>query len=130
LKGEVIEMNNHKMVILNTTYAQTDTPESILDWLNLIRESMKNPESPNINRSKPAIVKAAQLAEVEYLNPQELADAKIQEMKKKAVAVIEDNTRKETKDDGIRKQLIRGKLTIEEIAEDFEVSIQYVNTLK
>ena len=130
LKGQVIQMNNHKMVILNTTYVQTDTPEAILDWLNLIRESMKNPENPNINTSKPAIVKAASLANIEDLSPEQLAEAKIQEMRKEAVAVIEDTTRKETKDEGIKKSLIRGKLTLQEIAEDFEVPLEYVQRIQ
>ncbi len=130
LKGQVIQMNNHKMVILNTTYVQTDTPEAILDWLNLIRESMKNPENPNINTSKPAIVKAASLANIEDLSPEQLAEAKIQEMRKEAVAVIEDTTRKETKDEGIKRSLIRGKLTLQEIAEDFEVPLEYVQRIQ
>jgi predicted transposase/invertase (TIGR01784 family) len=38
--------------------------------------------------------------------------------------------RVEEKNEGIKKSLIRGKLTIEEIAEDFEVTIEYVLALK
>lgn len=122
LKGRSIPMNNHKMVILNTTYVQTDTPETILDWLNLIRESMKNPEHPTINTTKPAIVRAALLANMDDLTPEQLAEAKIQEMKKEAVALIEDSTKKEA----IKRILIRGKATVSEIAEDFEVTEKYV----
>ncbi len=134
LKGCIIRMTNHKMVILNPTYIQTDTPEAISDWMSLIRESMKNPKKPNINMQKPAIAKAAKLADVSTLSPQQLADAKIQEMKKKAVAIIEDEGmikgRLKEKEDGIRKALKRGKVTKEEIVEDFEVSIEYVNQIE
>ncbi len=126
LKGQVIRMNNHKMVILNTTYIQIDTPDRILDWLNLIRESMKNPENPKINTSKIAIVRAAELANIDELSPEQQAEAKIQEMRKQAVIVIEDSTKKEA----IKRILIRGKLSIEDIAEDFEVSIEYVQRIK
>lgn len=129
LKGEMIQMNNHKMVILNTTYVQIDTPESILDWLNLIRESMKNPENPQINTNKPAIVRAAELANIDELTPEQIAEAKIQEMKKEAVAIIEDQSAKETDRKRIIQALKRGKLTIEEIAEDFETSVEYVEQI-
>lgn len=133
LKGQIIQMTNHKMLILNPSYIQPDTPENILDWLTLISESMKNPEKPNINKSKPAILKAAKLAEKEKLTPEQVAEAKIQEMRKKTTAIIEDAAKKEAKkeviEEKIRKVLKRGKLTFEEIAEDFEVSIEYVMAL-
>ena len=137
LKGEIIEMNNHKMFILNTTYIQTDTPEDILDWLNLIRESMKNPSNPNINLNKPAIVKAASLADIEELSPEELAEAKIQEMKKEAVALIEDAARKEvelaaeTKQREAIKEIVKlGILTEEQIVISFKISWEYLQQIK
>ena len=129
LKGELIEMNNHKMFILNTSYDNQGTPQDIVDWLDLIRESMVNPENPHINTKKIAIVKAAELAEHENLDPEELADAKIQEMKKVAVALITNQAQKEVTDKGIVKAFKRGKLSIEEIAEDFEVTIEYVKQI-
>ena len=122
LKGQVVQMHNHKMVILNTTYVQTDTPEAILDWMNLIRESMQNPEHPVINAAKPAIVRAAELASIDDLTPEQLAEAKLQEMRKETLAVVEDNTKKEA----IKRILLRGKATIAEIAEDFAVTEAYV----
>ncbi len=142
LKGQIIQMTNHKMLILNPTYIQPDTPEAILDWLNLIRESMKNPENPTINTSKPAILKAARLAERDKLTPQQLADAKIQEMRKKAKAVGEkqaadeaaDEARKETKkqvtEEGIKNLLNIGILTYEQIAQTFNVSVEYVKQVE
>lgn len=68
LKGEVRDMHNHKMMILNTTYATENTPQDIKDWSNLITQSMKNPNNPQINTQKSAIVKAAKLADVNILN--------------------------------------------------------------
>jgi DNA-binding transcriptional regulator YiaG len=89
LNGEIREMLNHKLVILNSTHTTKDTPPAILDWLDLIKESMKNPENPQINKSKPAIVRAAQLAEVDNIDPEEVADAKIEEMRKEMLARVE-----------------------------------------
>ena len=126
LRGNVIEINNHKMVILNTTNIQPETPIAIFDWLNLIRESMKNPENPNINTQKTAIAKAAKLANIDDLTPEQLAAAKIHEQRKETVAFIEDSTKKEA----IKKILKRGKSTVEEIAEDFDVAIEYVKQIE
>jgi hypothetical protein len=146
LKGDVRDMHNHKMLIVNTTYVDKDTPQNIMDWANLIIQSMKNPENPQINRQKPAIVRAAKLADVNNLSPQQLADAKIHEMRKATMAILEDEAmtrgeekgkakgkaegKQKEKENGVRKALIRGKLTKEEIAEDFEVSIEYINQIE
>jgi hypothetical protein len=126
LNGEIRDMYNHKMVILNTTNVHKDTPTEIRDWLDLIIQSMENPENPIINTSKPAIVKAAHLAELDNIAPEELAEAKIQEMRKENIAYIEDSARKSVTDESIKKVLRRRKLSFEEIAEDFEVPLQHV----
>lgn len=141
LSGNIIEINNHKMVILNTTNIQPETPIAIFDWLNLIRESMKNPENPNINTKKTAIAKAAKLANIDDLTPEQLAAAKIHEQRKEAVAFIENTTRLEVEaemkekaetnlKEKIAKLIRRGKLSIAEIAEDFEVTIEYVRQIE
>lgn len=125
-KGEVIKMSNHKMVILNTTNVKEDTPPEILDWLNLIIQSMKNPHNPTINTNKPAIVRAAELANMDNLSPEQLDESKIQEMRKETVAVIEDNVRQES----IISAIQSGFLTVEQIASIFKVSVDYVLKIK
>ena len=133
LKGEMRQMTNHKMIILNTSYINDETPANIKDWMDLIRESIKNPKNPVINRENPGIDKAARLAELNNLSPEELADAKIQEMRKVTTALIADTARAEgveqTTIKGIKKAIQRGKLTLEEIAEDFEVSLEFVQKI-
>ena len=99
LNGQVIRMANHKMIILNPTYPQPDTPERISDWLDLIKESMKNPENPNINMNNPAIAKAAGLADFDRLSPEELAESKIDVMRRKAAAVRESQSRQEGREE-------------------------------
>ena len=89
LQGEVRDMYNHKMVVLNTTNSNEATPEAIKDWLDLIIQSIQNPENPIINTSKPAIVKAAHLAEIDEIDPEQLHEAKIQEMRKEVTALNE-----------------------------------------
>jgi hypothetical protein len=147
LSGELRDMYNHKMVVLNTAHLKGDTPSDIKDWLDLIAESMKNPENPQINTSKPAIAKAAQLAEFNTITPEQLADAKIEEMRKINIALLnndKDVAVKQAQEEGevkakaeaekvkkeqIKKALQRGRLSLEEIAEDFDVSIEYVQQI-
>jgi predicted transposase/invertase (TIGR01784 family) len=142
LKGEIRVMNNHKMIILNTTYLNIDTPDDILDWMNLIAQSIKNPENPQINLNKPAIVKALQLANKDRLTPEQLADGKVEEMKKKMTAIIEHEGREKGREEGreegrkdenkkrILQILKQGKLSKEDIAEAYEVSIEYINAIE
>lgn len=165
LKGQVIHLHHHKLVILNTTNIQADTPQSILDWLTLIQESIKNPSNPQINLQKPAIARAAALANLDEVSPEELAEAKIQEMRKEAIAFIESQARQEVEAKAAKifaevkekadqelakanqelmttnekaasdlrasvlKALRRGKLSLEEIMEDFGVSRVYIESL-
>jgi hypothetical protein len=164
LSGEIRDMYNHKMVVLNTAHLKGDTPADIKDWLDLIAESIKNPQNPKINTSKPAIVKAAQLAEYEDITPEELAEAKIDEMRKINLALIQRDNDKaiekakivtaakvtaevtaevttkviaeataqadRVKKDNIKKALQRGRLTVEEIAEDFDVTVEEVREVQ
>lgn len=130
LNGEIIRMTNHKMLILNPTYIQPNTPEDIADWLNLIKESMKNPENPTINTSKPAIVRAAKLAEKEKLTPEQIAEAKIQNMRKMAIAVGEKQAIEQAIEDKIKNALIQDKFSLVDIAELFGVPIEYVKQLE
>jgi len=154
LQGLEREMYGHKLVFLNPNYISEDTPQSYLDWLNLIRESVKNPQNPNINLENPAIRKASELADLNEASPEELQEAKDEEMRKEALVAYERHYRREgleqgraegkaegrmegriegieagkmeEKIEGIKKALQRGKLTPEEIAEDFEVPLEMV----
>jgi DNA-directed RNA polymerase specialized sigma subunit len=84
-------------VILNSTHTTKDTPPAILDWLDLIKESMKNPENPKINTAKPAIVRAALLGQTDNIDPEEVADAKIEEMRKETLARVEIDAKRDVK---------------------------------
>jgi hypothetical protein len=130
LKGEIRVMNNHKMVILNTTYINVDTPDDILDWMNLIAQSIKNPENPQINFNKPAIVKAAQLANKDSLSAEQLADGKIEEMRKITAAIMVDEGRKDENNKRILQAIKQGILSRENIADLFEVTVEYIKNIE
>jgi len=90
LRGDKRYMHDHKMVILNAINADDDTPEPIKDWLDLIVESTKEEQDlDKINRNKAAINKAVQLAELNSLTPEQRAESKVQEMRKRMIAIRE-----------------------------------------
>lgn len=161
LEGEMRHLYNHKLLILNPTNIKNSTPQAIKDWMELIRESIKNPENPHLNLNNPAIAKAAMLAEKESITPEEIAEAKIQEMKKEALASAVGDLREEMQEvieqkdqalaqkdqalaqkdqalaaaqnkleNAIKKALQRDKLSEAEIAEDYEVTIEFVQAIK
>jgi hypothetical protein len=158
LNGEIRDMHNHKLVILNSTHTNLHTPPAILDWLDLIKESMKNPENPQINTSKPAIVRAALLGQTDNIDPEEVADAKIEEMRKETLARVEIEARKDVQaaqdeakkqvqaaqndaekkvqaaQDKVRESIVNllklGKLSTEDIANVFGVTSAYVKQIE
>lgn len=90
LRGDKRYMHDHKMVILNAINADDDTPKPIKDWLDLIVESTKEEQDlDKINRNKAAINKAVQLAELNSLTPEQRAESKVQEMRKRMIAIRE-----------------------------------------
>lgn len=165
IEGQYRHMHNHQMVMLNTEFVDKNTPKAIKDWLDFIKESIKNPENPNINLSKPAIARAAKLAENNKVTPMEIYEANIQEMRKAtlALAISMEVEKKEKEMEATMKEieekaqeaeqkaqeaegkaqeaegklnqsilraLKRGKLTDEEIAEDFGVTLEYIEKIK
>ena len=166
LKGDIVQIFGHKLVFLNSYYKDGETPSEIRDWMNLISESIKNPENPNINLQKSGINRASKLIDVDNLTPDERELRKLAETAKVAKKLYEDDAeakgekigiekgkvigkeegevigiekgkvlgieegKLEAKTQGIIKALQRNKLTIQEIAEDFEVSTDYVLKIK
>ena len=51
LKGEERELYNHQFVCLNPNHPDNDTPQPIRDYLDLIYQSIYNPERAVINRN-------------------------------------------------------------------------------
>ncbi|MEM6964797.1 MAG: PD-(D/E)XK nuclease family transposase [Bacteroidota bacterium] len=76
LAGHERKMTNHRMIILNTTNVKDSTPKATKDWMDLIIESMENPDNPQVNMENPNIVKAVKLASIDRLTPEQLAEEK------------------------------------------------------
>jgi len=98
LEGEYRDMHDHKMVMLNTEFVNKSTPKAIRDWLDLIKESIHNPKSPNINLLNPAVARAAKIAENNNITPEEFYEANIQEMRKATLAINLEMGREEQRE--------------------------------
>ncbi|MEY4938181.1 MAG: hypothetical protein RIS64_4542, partial [Bacteroidota bacterium] len=91
-----------------------------------------------LNLNHKGIKKAHDLIDFEYFTPQELTAAKNKEQSEvvRSMYIAEGEAKGEAKGrtetvlKGIQKALQRGKLSLEEIAEDFEVSVEYVREIQ
>jgi hypothetical protein len=69
-------------------------------------------------------------AKTEADKAQQVMEEKITQAKKLFKEEIKNEVQNELKTEAIKKQLSRGKLTIEEIAEDMEVSVDFVKSVE
>jgi hypothetical protein len=82
LQGEERDLYGHQFVCLNPNHPDPDTPNQIRDWLDLIYQSIHNPQRPVLNTSNEGIRKAIELISFENLTPEERTQAKNQEAAK------------------------------------------------
>ncbi len=95
LKGEIRDLYGHKsggvpLVCLNPNHPDKDTPKQIRDWLDLIYQSIHNPQRPSLNTENEGIKKAIELISFENLTPEERREAKDNESKRVTIARIEN----------------------------------------
>ena len=90
LAGEERELYGHQLVCLNPNHSDESTPQPIRDWLDLIYQSIHNPERAVINRSNEGIKRAADLISFENLTPEERKLSKNAEAAKITIAKLEN----------------------------------------
>ncbi len=90
LKGEMRELYGHQFVCLNPNYTDEETPKNIRNWLDLIYQSIYNPQSPILNLENEGIKKVVELISFENLTSEERAIAKNKEATKVTIAKIEN----------------------------------------
>ncbi len=152
IKGDELNIYGHSLVFLNPNYKNAETPARIRDWLDLVYESMHNPEKPSINQNNDGIKRASEILDFEHISPSEWEQSKIREGRKMVqlmakeegveegkiigreeginIGVEKERERSEKeKEDAIRKAIAKRKLSLEEIAEVFGVSVEFVKHL-
>ncbi|MEO0043584.1 MAG: hypothetical protein RL329_3032 [Bacteroidota bacterium] len=148
--GKPISIYGHQMTCLNPNHPDPTTPAVVRDWLDLFYQSIHTPERTTLNLNHKGIKKAHDLIDFEHFTPKELAEAKNTEQGEVVKSMYKEEGRAEGKAEGkaegltegeakgvskatqkgIQKALRRGRLSLEEIAEDFEVSIEYVREIQ
>jgi predicted transposase/invertase (TIGR01784 family) len=137
LKGESFNFYGHQLIFLNPNFKNDNTPPRIKDWLDLIMESIENPENPQINLKKRAIKKAAKLIEEDNLTPEERRAAKVAFATEETRKIVERNAkaegqkegRKEEKLETAQKMITKGFDT-ETISEMTGLDVETINQLE
>ncbi len=70
--GEELHLYPHKLYFLNPYYLNEKTPAGLVDWFQLVVESIVNPKTPQINRHNKFIDKAAHVIAEDGFTPQEM----------------------------------------------------------
>jgi hypothetical protein len=95
MNGQEIDVFGHKLIFLNHHYIKADTPEAYTDWLNLVKESIKNPENPTINLKNHGVKKVSELIDYEHLTPEERTESKNRHAAESAKAAYTDAAKQE-----------------------------------
>ncbi|MDI9355653.1 MAG: hypothetical protein QM536_01325 [Chitinophagaceae bacterium] len=158
LKKEKINIYGHTQVFLNPYYVKSTTPKSIKEWLDLINGSIKDPKNYKAPPENIGIKTAVKIINEEKFDSDTWHKIKIANETRNTLLVIEEKKFREgkikgekigiqkgekigiqkgekigiqkEKIKGIIKALKRGRLTLDEIAEDFDVSLEFVMQIK
>lgn len=104
LLGEERKVFNHQLYFLNPNYRNDKTPQRYKDWLDLIYESIHNPQTPHINKKNKGIKKAVDLIDFENLTNEERSKIKQEEGKKIVIKIERDLGKEEGKNDGLKEK--------------------------
>lgn len=95
LKGVERKLFNHELIFLNPNYRDDNTPSNYRDWLDLIYESIHNPENPKINLNNDGVKRVATVISMENVTPEEMEQAKMEASKRKVIAIEREEEKME-----------------------------------
>jgi hypothetical protein len=108
LKGVERKIFNHELIYLNPNYKDEDTPQNYRDWLDLIYESIHNPENPNLNIQNEGVKRAAELVSFENINPYEWEESKQEAGRRKVIKLEREEGQNEAKIEVAKNAIIQG----------------------
>lgn len=129
LNGIERKLFNHELIYLNPNYKGQDTPPNYRDWLDLIYESIHNPENPQINTKNVGVKRATEIVSYENISPEEWEEAKIEASKRKVITLEREEEREETQI-AIAESLLQTNLSNQEIAKHTNLAIEQVEQLR
>ena len=80
--GEERAIYGHQFVCLNPNHPEDHTPQSVRDWLDLVHQSIHNPQRPTLNKNNEGIKRAAELINFDDLTSEEIETMKNNEATK------------------------------------------------
>ena len=108
LKGVERKIFNHELIYLNPNYKDEETPVNYRDWLDLIYESIHNPENPNVNTQNEGVRRAVELVSYENINPYEWEESKQEAGRRKVIKLEREEGRDEAKIEIAKNAIIQG----------------------
>ena len=108
LKGVERKIFNHELIYLNPNYKDEETPVNYRDWLDLIYESIHNPENPNVNTQNEGVRRAVELVSYENINPYEWEESKQEAGRRKVIKLEREEGRDEAKIEIAKNAVIQG----------------------
>ncbi|MDX2246471.1 MAG: PD-(D/E)XK nuclease family transposase [Bacteroidia bacterium] len=108
LAGIERKIFNHELIYLNPNYKGKDTPPNYRDWLDLIYESIHNPENPQINIHNPGVKRVTEIVSFENISPEEWEQAKIEVSKRKVITLEREEEREQAKTDIAQNGILKG----------------------
>ena len=76
LAGEKVHLYGHQFICLNPNHPEENTPQAIGDWLDLIYQSIHNPERPVLNKHHEGIQRAVELISYDLMPADQVAAMK------------------------------------------------------
>ncbi|MEM1120327.1 MAG: PD-(D/E)XK nuclease family transposase [Bacteroidota bacterium] len=104
LKGIERKLFNHELIFLNPNYRDDSTPQNYRDWLDLIYESIHNPENPKINLENDGVKRVAEVINMKNVTPEEMEQAKKEAAKRKVIVLERQDEKREIAVNMIKEQ--------------------------
>ena len=125
LKGVERKIFNHELIYLNPNYKDPSTPQNYRDWLDLIYESIHNPENPQINTQNEGVKRVTEIINYENISPEEWEEAKIEASKRKVLKLEREEERTE-----IARNFITLGLDNATVAKGTDLTVEQVEELR
>ncbi len=114
----------HKLIYLNPNYKSGKIPANYRDWLDLVYESIHNPQNYHLNKKNKGIKRAIEIIDYDHLSGAEIEKMKISESRKKMISIEREEEKRE-----IAKNLL-DVLDVETISKKTGLTIEEVEKLR
>lgn len=120
-KGQTFNFYGHQLIFLNPNFKKVDTPPQLVDWFDLILESINHPDKPKLNLKNRGVKRAVKLIEDDNLTPEERRAAKVAAATEETRKIVERRAKAEGQEEGRMNEKLATAHKM--IAEGFDVEM-------